>query len=102
VVDDNRLAITEGHLVRVGQDFLVYNGIEITPVKDEDTDCLTVSVWGFRGQLRRFRLKNTVGMLEIGAFQVCNEAKVFYQCMPEKWKSEPVRIFEVDQNHRQD
>lgn len=93
---DNRLAIMEGNLVRIGQYLLVYNGRRISPSKDEFTDKLTVSEWDLRGQLRKFTLKKTAGFLEIAEFQVCNTSKVFYQCMPENWGAEPSRVIEID------
>jgi len=89
VIGDNRLAVTEGNLVRIGQYFLVYNGREIKPVKEEFVDRTTVSEWDFRGQLRKFTLKNTEGFREVAEFQVCNTSKVFYQCMPDKWGNTP-------------
>lgn len=98
VESDNRLAITEGNLVRIGQYFLVYNGRKISPMKEEFTDCLTVSEWDLRGQLRKFTLKKTAGFLEVDEFQVCNTAKVFYQCMPENWNGKPTRVTEIDRN----
>jgi hypothetical protein len=84
IESDRRLAITEGTLVKIGATFLVYNGREILPVEEEFNDQPTVNEWDFRGQLRKFTLKNTDGYLEIGEFQVCNTSKVFYQCMPGK------------------
>lgn len=86
VAGDNRLAVTEGNLVRIGQYFLVYNGREIKPVKEEFVDRMTVSEWDFRGQLRKFTLVNTQGFREVAEFQVCNTSKVFYQCMPGQWQ----------------
>jgi len=98
VESDNRLAITEGNLVRIGNYFLVYNGRKISPSREEFTDCLTVSEWDLRGQLRKFTLKNTEGYLEVDEFQICNTSKVFYQCMPENWGTEPTRVIEIDRN----
>lgn len=98
VENDSRLAITEGTLVKIGAYFLVYNGREITPVEEEFSDCLTVNEWDFRGQLRKFTLKKTEGYLEVDEFQICNTSKVFYQCMPDTWKKEPVRVYELDKN----
>jgi len=98
VESDNRLAITEGNLVRIGTYFLVYNGRKISPSREEFTDCLTVSEWDLRGQLRKFTLKNTDGYLEVDEFQICNTSKVFYQCMPENWGTEPTRVIEIDRN----
>lgn len=96
VEDDKRLAITEGTLVKIGDYFLVYNGREITPIEDEYTDCLMVNEWDFRGQLRKFTLKKTEGYLEVDEYQICNTSKVFYQCMPDTWKKEPARVYELD------
>ncbi len=96
VESDNRLAIMEGNLVRIGQYFLVYNGRKISPTREEFTDCLTVSEWDLRGQLRKFTLKKTSGFLEVDEFQVCNTSKVFYQCMPENWGEKPTRVTEMD------
>jgi hypothetical protein len=96
VETDNRLAIMEGNLVRIGQYFLVYNGRKISPSREEFTDCLTVSEWDLRGQLRKFTLKKTSGFLEVDEFQVCNTSKVFYQCMPENWGEKPTRVTEMD------
>ncbi|MBV6441130.1 MAG: hypothetical protein DYG98_26075 [Haliscomenobacteraceae bacterium CHB4] len=92
VVYDDRLAITEGNLVRIGAYFLVYNGREIKPIIDEYTDQRTVNEWDFQGQLRKFTLKNTEGYREVDEFQICYNSKVFYQCMPDKWRPaiEPV------------
>ncbi len=98
VESDNRLAITEGNLVRIGAYFLVYNGRKISPIKEEFTDCLTVSEWDLRGQLRKFTLKKTAGYLELDEFQICNTSKVFYQCMPENWGTEPTRVIQIDRN----
>jgi hypothetical protein len=98
VESDNRLAIMEGNLVRIGQYFLVYNGRKISPTREEFTDCLTVSEWDLRGQLRKFTLKKTSGFLEVDEFQVCNTSKVFYQCMPENWNAEPSRVIQMDKN----
>lgn len=86
VVYDKRLAITEGNMVRIGAYFLVYNGKEITPITDEYTDDRTMNEWNFQGQLRKFTLKNTEGYREVDEFQVCYNSKVFYQCMPDKWR----------------
>lgn len=86
VVDDDRLAVTEGNLVRIGQYFLVYNGREIKSVREDFVDRPTVSEWDFRGQLRKFTLTSKQGFREVAEFQVCNTSKVFYQCMPDKWK----------------
>lgn len=86
VVYDNRLAITDGNLVRIGAYFLVYNGREITPIEDEYSDNRTMNEWNFEGQLRKFTLKNTEGYREVDEFQVCYNSKVFYQCMPDKWR----------------
>lgn len=86
VADDGRLAVTEGNLVRIGQYFLVYNGREIKPVREDFVDRPTVSEWDFRGQLRKFTLTNRQGFREVAEFQVCNTSKVFYQCMPSQWK----------------
>ena len=96
IEDDKRLAITEGNLVRLGDNFLVYNGRQITPIADEDTDRLTVSEWDLRGQLRKFTLKKTAGFLEVDEFQVCNTSKVFYQCMPDNAGAEPTRVIQKD------
>ena len=96
VETDNRLAIMEGNLVKIGQYFLVYNGRRISPSREEFTDCLTVSEWELRGQLRKFTLKKTAGFLEVDEFQVCNTSKVFYQCMPENWGTAPVKVIEID------
>ncbi|MDO8368758.1 MAG: hypothetical protein Q7T20_18305 [Saprospiraceae bacterium] len=98
VESDNRLAIMEGNLVKIGKYFLVYNGRKITPIEEEFTDRLTVSEWELRGQLRKFTLKKTAGYLEVDEFQVCNTSKVFYQCMPENWTGEPTRVIEIDRN----
>ena len=95
---DNRLAIMEGNLVKIGTYFLVYNGRKITPMEDELTDRLTVSEWDLRGQLRKFKLKKTAGYLEVDEFQVCNTSKVFYQCMPENWNGEPTKVIQMDRN----
>lgn len=86
MVYDSRLAITEGNLVRIGSDFLVYDGREITPIIDENTDGATMNEWNFKGQLRKFTLKNTEGYREVDEFQVCYNSEVFYQCMPDKWR----------------
>ena len=91
VVSDDRLSILEGTLVRIGQYFLVYNGREIKPQEDEFTDRITVSEWDFRGQLRKFTLKRQQGYPEVAEFQVCNTSKVFYQCMPDKWRPKPIK-----------
>lgn len=88
VVYDNRLAVTGGNLIRIGAYFLVYNGREITPVVDEYTDRRTVNEWNFQGQLRKFALINTAGFREVDEFQVCYNSRVFYQCMPDKWRPE--------------
>ncbi len=98
VESDNRLAIMEGNLVHIGQYFLVYNGRKIIPIKDEFTDCISVSEWDLRGQLRKFSLKKTAGYLEVNEFQICNTSKVFYQCMPENWGTEPTRVIQMDKN----
>jgi PEP-utilising enzyme, PEP-binding domain len=45
VVYDANLAVTEGNMIRIGAYFLVYNGREITPVKDEDVDRLIAEVF---------------------------------------------------------
>lgn len=95
---DNRLAIMEGNLVRIGQYFLVYNGRRISPSKEEFVDCLTVREWDLRGQLRKFTLKKTEGFLEVDEFQICNTSKVFYQCMPENWGTQPTKVIEMDRN----
>ena len=86
IVFDNRLAVTEGNMVRIGNYFLVYNGREITPIEEEYTDCRTMNEWNFEGQLRKFTLKKTAGSPEVDEFQVCYNSKVFYQCMPDKWR----------------
>lgn len=86
VVYDDRLAVTEGNLVRIGAYFLVYNGREITPIVDEYTDSRTVNEWDFQGQLRKFTLKNTGEYREVDEFQICYNSKIFYQCMPDKWR----------------
>lgn len=86
MVYDNRLAVTGGNMVRIGDYFLVYNGREITPIVDEYTDCVTVNEWNFHGQLRKFKLKNVEGFKEVDEFQICNTSKVFYQCMPDAWR----------------
>lgn len=99
VVGDTRLAVMEGTLVRIGTYFLVYNGREITPVKDDFTDRLTVSEWDFRGQLRKFTLKRKEGFPEVAEFQVCNTSKVFYQCMPENWQPAPIKTMEMDKRN---
>ena len=98
VESDNRLSIMEGNLIRIGQYFLIYNGRKITSTKDEFTEQITVSEWDLRGQLRKFKLKKTEGYLELDEFQVCNTSKVFYQCMPENWGNEPVRVIEKERN----
>ncbi len=98
VESDSRLAITEGNLVRIGQYFLVYNGRKISPSREEFSDYLTVSEWELRGQLRKFTLKKTAGFLEVDEFQICNTSKVFYQCMPENWGTEPTRVIKMDKN----
>lgn len=98
VETDNRLAIMEGTLVKIGAYLLVYNGRKISPTKDEFTDCLTVSEWDLRGQLRKFTLKKSAGYLEIDEYQVCNTSKVFYQCMPENWGNGPTKVIEIDRN----
>lgn len=98
VESDNRLAIMEGNLVKIGAYFLVYNGRKISPVKEEFTDCLTVSEWDLRGQLRKFTLKKTDGYLQVDEFQICNTSKVFYQCMPENWGTEPTKVIQLDRN----
>ncbi len=98
VESDNRLAIMEGNLVKIGHYFLVYNGRKISPIKEEFTDCLTVSEWDLRGQLRKFTLKTTEGFLELDEFQICNTSKVFYQCMPENWGTEPTKVIQLDRN----
>lgn len=94
VESDSRLAVMEGNMVRIGGYLLVYNGRKVTPIVEEFSDCLTMSEWDYRGQLRKFTLKNTEGYLELDEFQVCNTAKVFYQCMPDNWGTEPSRVFE--------
>lgn len=96
VESDSRLAVTEGNLVRIGEDFLVYNGRKVTPMVEEFTDCLTVSEWDYRGQLRKFTLKRSAGFLEVDVFQICPTAKVFHQCMSDEWKAEPTRVYEQD------
>ncbi|MDX1912953.1 MAG: hypothetical protein SFV22_15780 [Saprospiraceae bacterium] len=82
IESDRRLAITEGTLVKIGTSFLVYNGREILPIEEEFSDQPMVNEWDFRGQLRKFTLKNTDGYQEVGEFQVCSTSRVFYQCMP--------------------
>jgi len=96
VESDSRLAVMEGNMVRIGGYLLVYNGRKVTPIIEEFSDCLTMSEWDYRGQLRKFTLKNTEGFLEVDEFQICNTAKVFYQCMPDNWGTEPTRVFEKD------
>jgi hypothetical protein len=86
VVYDPNLSVAEGNMIRIGVYFLVYNGREVTPIKDEHTDRLFSNEWDFRGQLRKFRLKNDGGYLTIDEFQICYNAETFYQCMPAKWK----------------
>ncbi|MFN0215057.1 MAG: hypothetical protein ACKVT2_12445 [Saprospiraceae bacterium] len=98
IESDNRLAVMEGNLVRIGQYFLIYNGRKITSIKDEFTEQITVSEWDLRGQLRKFTLKMTAGFLEVDEFQICNTSKVFYQCMPENWGTEPTRVIQMDRN----
>lgn len=98
VESDARLAVMEGNLVRIGGYLLVYNGRKVTPRIEEFKDFLTVSEWDYRGQLRKFTLKNTEGFLELDEFQICNTSKVFYQCMPDNWTGEPTRVFERDRN----
>lgn len=98
VVYDDRLAITEGNLVRIGAYFLVYNGREISPIIDEYTDQRTVNEWNFQGQLRKFTLKNTEGYREVDEFQICYNSKVFYQCMPDKWR--PVANPDEERNNK--
>lgn len=82
IESDRRLAITEGTLVKIGATFLVYNGREILPIEEEFSDQPMVNEWDFRGQLRKFTLKNTNGYQEVAEFQVCSTSRVFYQCMP--------------------
>lgn len=98
VESDNRLAIMGGNMVRIGEHLLVYNGRRIQATKEDFTDCMTVSEWDLNGQLRKYSLKNTAGFLEVNEFQVCNTSKVFYQCMPENWGSQPTRVFQLDRN----
>lgn len=87
IADDERLAVTEGTLVRLGNYFLVYNGKQITPdLQDEFSEEVKMSEWDFRGQLRKFCLKEMEGVRTVDEFQVCNTSKVFYQCMPNKGK----------------
>jgi hypothetical protein len=81
VGDDRRLALKSGRLLR-DQTFLVYGGQDLTAIKEEHTDGVTISEWNFEGQLRKFTLKKTQGYREIAEFQICNTSKVFYQCMP--------------------
>ncbi len=100
VADDPRLAITEGNLVHIGQYFLVYNGLEITPIKEENTDQFTVNTWDFRGQLRKFMLKDSEGYLEVDEFQICGQSKVFYQCTPEKWLPGTGKKLDLDGNDK--
>jgi hypothetical protein len=98
IVDDPRLALTEGNLVHIGQYFLVYNGLEITPIKEENADQFTVNTWDFRGQLRKFTLSNDEGYLEVDEFQICNQSKVFYQCTPQKWLPDTGKKLDLDRN----
>jgi hypothetical protein len=100
VVSDNRLAITGGTLVHHGDYFLVNDGQEITPLQDEVTDHLTINEWDFRGQMRKFRLKNTDGYREVDEFQICTTAKTFYQCMPAKWRSKPTKVTMVNRSKK--
>lgn len=100
IESDNRLAVTEGTLIRIGEYFLVYNGREIRPIKEEFTDRITVSEWDFRGQLRKFTLSSEEGYLSVAEFQVCNTSNVFYQCMPHSWEPKPGKILGIDQNDK--
>ncbi len=100
VVNDSRLAIMEGNVVRIGDYFMVYNGRKIAPVKEEFSDRLTISEWDFKGQMRKFKLKNTAGFPEVDEFQVCTTAKTFYQCMPDTWHPEPVKAPKIAPNKR--
>lgn len=100
VVSDNRLAVMEGTLVHHGDYFLVTDGKEITPLQDEFSEQLTINEWDFRGQMRKFRLKNTDGYREVGEFQICTTAKTFYQCMPAKWRSKPTKVTMVNRSKK--
>lgn len=84
VVDDRDLALTEGRMIRIDGYFFIYNGREIKPVKEEYTDLVTINEWDFKGQLRKFNLKNQDGFWSISEFQVCDYAEIFYRCMPGK------------------
>ncbi|MCY7329791.1 MAG: hypothetical protein LH618_14660 [Saprospiraceae bacterium] len=100
VIHDDRLAVMGGTLLHIGQYFLVYGGRETTSIRDEFTDCATVSEWNFEGQLRKFKLKNTNGYPELDEFQVCNTTAVFQQCMPNKWGAEPGKMLEIEKKER--
>lgn len=100
VESDNRLAITEGTMLKIGNYFLIYGGRKITQSREEFTDCLTVSEWDYNGQLRRFRLKKTSGFLEVDDYQICNTSKVFYQCMPDDWGPKPTRVVELEKHDK--
>ncbi len=100
LTDDDRLAVRGGTLVHIGQYFLVYGGRETTLLRDEFTDCVTLSEWNFEGQLRKFKLKNTNGYPELDEFQVCNTTAVFHQCMPNKWGVEPGKIMVIEKRER--
>ncbi len=100
VISDNRFAVMEGTLVHLGQYFLVSDGKEITPVPEEFTDQLTVNQWDFKGQMRKFRLKNTEGYREADEFQICTTAKTFHQCMPNTWRPKPNKVTMMDRNKK--
>ncbi len=99
-IDDERLAITGGTLVHIGDYFLVYGGKEVTSVPDEYSDRRTISEWDFHGQLRRFRLKSTEGYREVDDYQVCNTSKVFNQCMPAAWKGAANKTYYLDRQDK--
>lgn len=100
VISDNRFAVMEGTLVHLGQYFLVSDGKEITPMQEEFTDRLTVNQWDFKGQMRKFRLKNTEGYREADEFQICTTSKTFYQCMPDNWRPKPDKVTKLEPSNK--
>ncbi len=99
IVDD-RLALFDGRLLKIGDYFLLYNGQLATPIYQEELDRPFIDIEDFAGELRTWRLVCApVFGCEIVEFKTCESSAAQISCLPKRFyldeKTRPAPMIEA-------
>ncbi len=89
IVLDDRMAVFDAFLMKVGDYFLLFNGQRAEPFWQDEIDRPFIDHQKFDGELRTWRLDCLrKGFCEVAEFQVCAGALNHINCLPKRYRAD--------------